>query len=512
MSEEPVALRPDAGGGGVARVEREIKLDVDDRFRLPDLTAVLAVAAVTSPPQRLEAVYYDTADLGLARWGATLRHRTGEGPARWTLKLPEPGRGPGLWRREVEAPGDGEPPASLVRLVAALTLGRDLGPVATLSTVRRRHVVLSASAGAPLCEIAEDVVQVRAPGWSGGGFREVEIELAEGAPAEVLESVAGALIAAGARRGEASPKLLRALGAGGAKRWPAADRAGRATVGWAVAAALRASTERLLVHDPLVRLGEGPEAVHQARVATRRLRSDLATFAGMLDRAWAEGLRSELKQAAGLLGALRDADVLLARLTAAAAGLDTADWGPAERLLGRLEGEREEHRRALLGYLGGAPYLKTIEKLLEGASHPPVTCPGEPARDALPPALAARWSRLRREVRSLPVDPSDVGLHRVRIAAKRCRYAAEAVAPAFGKPVRRLAAALASLQEDLGSLQDSALCAAWLREAAAQVPGDQAFVAGRLVSGEDLFRNDARAHFPLSWKRTLRAAEKVPLR
>src|SRR5205814_5216193 len=84
--------------------------------------------------------------------------------------------------------------------------------------------------------------------------------------------------------------------------------------GDAVRAAMAAGVARLLRHDPGVRIGDDPEDVHQARVATRRLRPDLRTFRPLLDQARSEALRDELKWLADLLGANRDADVLMERL------------------------------------------------------------------------------------------------------------------------------------------------------------------------------------------------------
>ena len=57
-----------------------------------------------------------------------------------------------------------------------------------------------------------------------------------------------------------------------------------------------------------------PDAVHQMRVAARRLRSGLKTFGPLVDREWADALREELAWAAGELGNARDTEVLLGRL------------------------------------------------------------------------------------------------------------------------------------------------------------------------------------------------------
>src|SRR5690348_7140947 len=70
-----------------AKTELEHKYDVPTDFALPDLTRVAGVAAVDEPAEHhLDATYYDTSELGLARHQITLRRRTGGHDAGWHLK------------------------------------------------------------------------------------------------------------------------------------------------------------------------------------------------------------------------------------------------------------------------------------------------------------------------------------------------------------------------------------------------------------------------------------------
>ena len=93
--------------------EQEQKYAVHGLFVLPELAdpAVGIVTAAPMPAQTLRAVYYDSSDLRLARDGITLRHRSGDGPARWTLKLPvdpeDSAKSTGLSRDEIEVAGSG---------------------------------------------------------------------------------------------------------------------------------------------------------------------------------------------------------------------------------------------------------------------------------------------------------------------------------------------------------------------------------------------------------------------
>src|SRR4029453_14799508 len=112
------------------------------------------------------------------------------------------------------------------------------------------------------------------------------------------------------------PKLVRALGprAASPPDVEVAQLDEHATVADVVRRELATSVGRLLRHDAGVRLGEDPESVHQARVATRRVRSALRTFRDVIEPDWGRSLRDRLKGVAGRLGAVRDTEVLPDRL------------------------------------------------------------------------------------------------------------------------------------------------------------------------------------------------------
>ena len=115
-----------------------------------------------------------------------------------------------------------------------------------------------------------------------------------------------------------------------------------------VGAAIRTATDRLDAELPRARAGTDPEGVHQARVATRRLRSDLRTFAPMLDEEWRVAARADLKVLADALGAVRDLDVLRIRLTAAIEHLGIDDTAG---LADRLDEHDAAERRHLIAVL-----------------------------------------------------------------------------------------------------------------------------------------------------------------
>jgi len=483
-------------------LERETKLQVDAGFRLPEL-AWDGFAATEGATRRFATTYVDTPDLRIARWGASLRHREGEG---WMVKLPLAGAGSSelLARdeRRFEGADPRRVPNEAADLLRAYARGRGLEPVARLRTVRRPVEIVD-ELGRRVAVVTDDEVSVMQGRRVAARFREVEVELEEGVPAETGEELVRRLQQAGAGEVENVPKLRRALGP--AAEAPAdvmAPAIGKdSSVEDVVRAALSASVIRLVRNDPGVRLGEDPEAVHQARVATRRLRSELRTFRDVLEPAWGAEIRGELRRLGEELGAVRDPEVLRDRLRARASRLAPRDREAVDSMVRRLEAQRDEARRRLVEDLGSQRYASLLDAVVEASGTPRVLEGVAAARavDALPAILEAPWKNLVSAVERVEEDESDDTLHRARIRAKRIRYAADAAAPVFGKAAKAFAKAAAGLQDVLGEHQDAVVARAWLRETADADPS-YAFVAGQLDSLEAAAASEARAAWPDAWK------------
>jgi CHAD domain-containing protein len=484
-----------------ASAEREVKLGAAPSFHLPEF-GDLAEGVVAGPEQeaRLETTYYDTADLRLARWGLSLRHRGGEG---WTLKLPGSSDGTLLTRGELTFSGPARrPPPDAVTLVRAYLRGAPLEAVARLSTWRRR-VALQDEAGRALAEVVDDEVSVIHGRRVAARFREVEVELRPGGD-PLLPRLLERLRRAGAGRPDPTPKYVRALGPAALAEPDVAVRhldPGAATAD-VVRNALAAGVVLVLSHDPLIRLGGDPEDIHQARVGTRRLRSHLRTFRPFLDRAWTDSLRDELGWLAAELGAVRDYEVLLERVEALAPRLAAADAKPLAGLTGQLEKAIAGCRDRLLAAMSSPRYYELIERLVAASEQPPLNEEAAdrmaaPAAEAMPALVIKPWRDLRRAARALGERPPDEDLHRVRILAKRVRYAAEAVAPAVGPQASRFAKLAAALQTELGEHQDSVTARSWLRQAARSTR--RAFVAGQLYALEAARGEESRGRWPDAW-------------
>jgi CHAD domain-containing protein len=492
-------------------IEREIKLSAEAAIVLPDLTD--AVPGLTVGPKsvlQLDAVYYDTATLSLARWGVTLRSRSGEPGAAWTLKLPESAVDAELSRHELTFD---EPIGSVpnsVRLAArACARSQPLGPVVRLSTERTQFVLeLDGRSIATLCD--DTVVADGAP-ESVSVFREIEVELAEGAPDAAVTAILSRLRDSGCKDDEAPvPKAIRALGPRAFDPpdvvVPKARK--KATVGVLVRHTLATSVTELIEHHPLVCVGDDPEAVHQFRVAARRLRSDLRTFAPLLDRHLTTWLRDELQWLGTAIGRGRDADVLAERLRSQVSRLPARDAKSVDLLLQRLAETGHDAHEHIVATFEEDRYVVLLDALVEAAREPkfaaePSGLADRAARPIVLDIVRKTWRRLDRAVEALAPDAPDTAYHAIRIRSKRARYAVEAVTPVFGKGARQFARAIADVQTVLGQNQDTTVAEAWLREAAKGLPSTR-LVAGELIAFERDDRVGLRAKFWKVWKRTSR--------
>lgn len=500
---------PETGGQPPAPATREVEVEtkfaVHGLFDLPDLAVGGASRVEARPVLSLRATYVDTPDLRLARDGITLRHRTGDGADRWTLKLPRPEGGGGLSREEVSVAGPGDQvPAELRDLVTAWLRDGDLAPVAVLATERATWL-LHPDEGEPLAELVDDTVSLLDGARVVSRFREVELERRSGGP-DLLAAVADRLVEAGAVVGEQLPKVTRALGPRAQRPsdlpLPPKVRA-RGPAGDLVLLALRTGLRRLVGSDVAVRRSES-DGVHQMRVACRRLRSDLRTYGPLLNDDRVDRLRRELAWLADALGQARDLEVLRERVRATAlrdplAPLDPAGLATVDELLLQQE---EQALPLLLEAVRSPRYLALLDLLVDLA-RAPVLDPQASAscKQALPALVGRAWRQLARKAGALHLDDPDDDWHEVRILAKRARYAAEAASAALGD-ARATARAATAVQELLGDHQDAAVAAERLLDLPAERPGDRllAVTCGRLAERERAAILDDRRAFAGRWR------------
>lgn len=467
-------------------IERELKLRVPDGFELPPLGEPLETRVFSS-------TYHDTHDLRLARAGVTLRYRLEGGRGLWQLKLPH-----GAARIELELAGaPAGPPDEMLRLLPALRRGRPLEPVARLRT-RRAGVRLDEN-GRSLAEVVLDSVAVMEGQRVTATFEELEVELVDGDERD-LRRIEKRLRKSGARKREQRPKIVQVLGVVGDGDAPDEPP----TVAAALRAMFRLQLERILAHDPGTRLGADPEDVHQHRVALRRLRAFLRAARPLLEREWADELRSELRWVAGLLGHVRDSDVLLEHLEEESAALEPPEREALGALLDRIQSERATAREAMLEGLDSDRYVALLDRLEEAAANPHLV-PTEVDPDKL---WRKDTDRLRKAVRRVGPDAPDEELHATRISAKRARYVAELARPLVGKEAARAARGAERVQDALGEHQDAVVAEERIRALlrSSRAPAVH-FAGGRLVERQRARRLAAQADYAVAVER-LRSALK----
>ena len=494
--------------------------EIEFKFRIPaqtdlDLRALLAsvgVDIVDHDPRSMVAIYYDTANLSLLRWGITLRNRHGGGDDGWHMKVPAEPSGNDSARDEIRIQGsDSVIPVELASLVTPLTRRQELQPMATVRT-RRQPFVIRAANGTELIEVVDDFVDVGSSSLAEptSSFHEVEVELLidSADSRQTAALISDALVDAGAQVSSLS-KAASALGPAAADppdvpalkfpkpSAPAVD---------ALQAVFSTYVRDLLMADVGVRRML-PDSVHQMRVACRRLRSALKTFDSLLDHDSVDYLRGELKWMASELGEVRDTEVQLTRLGSLATD---------ERVKNFIEESLEARLRAAtssaLAALRSDRHDFLIEDLILLVSEPPVTVAAfDSAAERLPACVATPWHRLDKAVGKATLDGPAERWHRVRIRAKQARYAAEAVAPILGGEFARLGKDLATVTDTLGNRQDAHVASIVLRELADQAPGPIAYELGLIAAHNAVAGNQDIRTFLRRWPDIVRRAKEAGL-
>jgi CHAD domain-containing protein len=460
-------------------LERELKWEVDEHFKLPRLDDIVAGADVERSTVHLDSTYYDTADGDLQAHGVLLRRRDGDDDTGWQLKVPDD-----EGRMEIRTALSDSPPSELTDMLTGLRLGKPLVNVATIRTVRDRYRITDPRRRRLCAEVDDDHVRAsvdhRLLAW-----REIEVELGPAARA-LPGRLADRLAEAGAQPCRYPSKLARVSRAAPPKPVKGAA-AGRALTTY--------MTDQIdAIFDGDLGLRRGSDPIHDTRVAIRRLRSTLRVFGKLLDRSAVGGVDAELKWFAGLLGEVRDCQVQRRRFQVALAELPSElVLGPvANRINTDLQSDQLRARACVADAMNSQRYLDLLATLQRWRTDPPITTP---------PSLAALTKRARRAERKADrrlMEAIEAGedelLHRARKAAKRARYAAELRQP-VQKRAKETVKHYKQIQRVLGDHQDGVVASATLRRlaiTAGTTPGENGFTYGLLYAREQRAAEEAR--------------------
>ncbi|KDN87950.1 CHAD domain-containing protein [Kitasatospora cheerisanensis] len=277
------------------------------------------------------------------------------------------------------------------------------------------------------------------------------------------------------------------------------------STGDVLTARLRTLIARLTELEPEVR-ADRPDAVHQMRIAARRLRSVLRTHRRHLAGDHTD-IEDELRLLGRSLGRARDAEVLGERLLGHARDLPAG--GDRERVLAELttwhRREAREARTAVLAALDGRRFRDLLADLGALAADPPLGArAAKPAGRELTRTLRHEQRRTVERLAAAENAPEGAArehaLHDARKAAKRARYAGETA----GRAARSFTRRMKALQDVLGRHQDAIVA----REAVRGL-SDGGFGYGVLFGREVAEAAFARELLPRAWKRAERRVKRM---
>lgn len=479
----------------------ELKL-VLDPADLPKLKQHPLLSGTRPSTTRLQATYFDTSDLRLAKHDLTLRVRRSGRKHVQTVKSGSM-RQIGLFDRdESEQPVAEAAPnpeligdADLRRAVGGVLKERPLRAIFG-TEVRRTRWRLGRADDRVAVEVDLDVGHMTV-GRTEAPICEIELELKRGRPRDLIR-LARDLGRAIPLRLDVASKAARgfALYRGEAdeiRRAEAIDLDREARLGEAALAALRECLAHVADNQRMVLSGRDVEGVHQMRVGLRRLRAALGLFRHQFRTSARDELASELRWLAGALAPARAWDVFLAEQLppVAAAMTGEAELRAIERAAGSLREAAYAEARAAIG---SSRFLNLMLSTRLWLAEPPWAEDAgidRRARDVAADILERRHRKNRR----LAKEAEKLGepeLHALRLRLKKLRYAAEFFAPLFSeRRVNIYVKAIGRPQQSLGHLNDARTLKALLDPLAARVEADAGAKAIGAIAGFHAGRTEA---------------------
>jgi triphosphatase len=458
--------------------------------------------------EELVSVYFDTAKLKLRKHGISLRVRHVGDRHVQTIKQDRTDDGAALSRDEWECEvDDGTPDFDAARGTALEPLltkkaRRALKP---MFETRVRRTVYPITLGGTEIELSLDKGRVES-GHKSSGFCEAELELIKGDGTRLFglaRQLAGRapLQLSFKSKAERGYALVAGEPEGPVKSLPAI-LAPEFDTKSAFKAIARTCLHQLIANVPALR-HEHPEGLHQARVALRRLRAAISLFSELLKGGQTERVKGELKWLTGEFGPARELDVLMTEVITPLIGhqRDGSLQG-----LGADVARRREHaferahaavdsarfRKLVLdaaAWIEVGEWTRSEDELVRSLSERPID------RTAYDELDRRRKKILKRAKRIASLDARR--LHKLRIAAKKLRYASDFFKDVFpGKRSARhrkqFVAGLKTLQDALGDLNDIRVNMGVTRDLSHRrsKSSSLAFAAGR-VSGREEARRAA---------------------
>jgi CHAD domain-containing protein len=252
------------------------------------------------------------------------------------------------------------------------------------------------------------------------------------------------------------------------------------TVADAARKAITFGVESMILNQAAAEGGD-TEALHQLRVASRRLRASIELFSGAIYAAQLKIYRRDIAWIMGQAGEVRECDVTAELLKDRAAKIEPELAESIAPLIAVLDARRKSQHAALYEALSAKRYRAFTAKM----SRPAIK------KIAGARTLGAAASQLMRTIArsamhfggNIDNQAPALAFHKLRVRIKRLRYALEMLKAVGGKPQKKTLARLEELQESLGMYHDVTVASAWLHQYAetAAAPPKTVLAAGALI-------------------------------
>lgn len=209
----------------------------------------------------------------------------------------------------------------------------------------------------------------------------------------------------------------------------------------------------------LARKSFAPEAIHDLRVACRRLREGFAIFSACFSKSRLAPIRKELKRLTRMLGAIRNSDEALLFFSPLGGEADAGARAESLPIVARLQAERAAEKRTLKRELKKIDPRALLERVDAACSKPLIFKPAgtalfRPVASWILTAIAAREKAIGELLPDALAEKNSSAQHRLRIAVKHFRYRLEFLAPFAGGDYKTVYSNIKEYQEILGRLHD----------------------------------------------------------
>lgn len=424
-------------------------------------------------PVRNVDIYLDTFEWSLLKKKLALRYRTSDGASMYTIKSIGNIEDGIAERMETEVSLDvpvtvpAEVAVAQIRdQIDGIIYPRKLLEHIKISTDRRRYRVVSPE-GAKI-ELAFDTSSFALRGLHkprrARKLQEMEAELLDG-PAAALNSLSSLLSQTSCYPPSTASKLETAI-----ERLNVSIPSKRSPdkymvrldnrLDLAVRKILAYQFFRFREHLPGVHGDIDTEFVHQARVATRRMRSALRLFRDAVPPAADAYLSGELQWLGGMFGTVRDLDVFLLNLSLFQQQIDRFPAKKKKVFDDWIAAHRSDPLNALIEALKSARYAYFEQRFLRFLELPLPVRPRavlalKRVREVAPVIIKEKFDAVIKQGHRVLENPKLKQFHRLRIQMKRLRYACEFMAPAYDGALEPFIERTVEIQDCLGEIQDT---------------------------------------------------------